>query len=370
MDVIELTKKLISMESITGNEQKIAEFIASQLDLNDVKMQPVSGFGPNVIAMHIEDFDKPTVLLNCHMDTVEVMQGWEHDPLKPRMDGNKLFGLGACDMKAGCAIAIDVFNTMVKKKKNIIFTAVADEEGNSKGSFVLLKKLLNEELKDNIAESLCLIPEDTQEIVKLGARGRYVIEIMINGCSAHGATPECGTNAVTESARILSGLDGLPLTTHPVMGTGSLCVLKIQGGGDSLSVPDRCAIRVDRHTVPGETKGGILKDFNELIKNLNIPCECDISLMKRETPFLEPYIVDTENPWAKRFLSAFLEFYEKEPEIGYGRSVGDFNAFGKVMPTIVFGPMGANFHSPNEFVYVDSIRRTRDFYLRFIEGLE
>jgi succinyl-diaminopimelate desuccinylase len=91
--------------------------------------------------------------------------------------------------------------------------------------------------------------------------------------------------------------------------------------------------------------------------------------MKRETPFLEPYLLQVDNPWASRFLSTYKEFYKKEPNIGYGRSVGDFNAFGKHMPTIVFGPAGENAHAPNECVFIDSIKRCRDFYLRFIDGL-
>jgi acetylornithine deacetylase/succinyl-diaminopimelate desuccinylase-like protein len=85
LDVIELTKKLIEIESITGNEDEIGQFIASQLDFPDVAMQEVKGFGPNVIAKHITKSEKPVIILNCHMDTVEIMQGWESDPFIPLM---------------------------------------------------------------------------------------------------------------------------------------------------------------------------------------------------------------------------------------------------------------------------------------------
>lgn len=369
MDLIDLTKKLISIESTTGNEDEIANFIASQLDFAHIKMQDVDGFGPNVIARQITDSNEPIIILNCHMDTIEIVQGWESDPFNPRIDGNKMFGLGACDMKAGIAIAMDVFKKVVGEGKNIIFTAVSDEEGNSKGSHVLLQKFLKKELKENINKSLCLIPEDTNEQIKLGARGRYVIEITVTGRSAHGATPECGTNAIEEAAIIVNGLKELPLNSHPKLGNGSICVLKINGGGDSLSVPDRCKIRVDRHTVFGEDKKQVMNDFEELLKKLNLKCSYEISWMKRETPFLEPYILDAHNPWAKKFLSSFKEFYQKEPEVAYGKSVGDFNAFGKLMPTVIFGPKGENVHGPNECVYLDSIKRCKDFYLKFLNEL-
>ncbi len=253
--------------------------------------------------------------------------------------------------------------------KNIIFTAVSDEEGNSKGSYVLLKKMKKEELIDNGSNLLCLIPEDTDENVKLGARGRYVVDIDVIGCSAHGATPECGTNAIVKGAEIVHALNDLPLTEHPIMGRGSFCVLKIEGGGDSLSVPDKCTIRVDRHTVPGEDKKKVMEDFDNLLKNLDLKCEYKLSFMKRETPFLEPYILDSENPLAKKFLLVYRDSYVKDPEISYGKSVGDFNAFGNLMPTIIFGPSGENIHGPNECVFMDSIVRCRDLYLKFISGI-
>ena len=140
MDLIELTKKLIEIESISSNEEKIAQFIASQLDFADITMQKVEGFGPNVIAKHITNPKRPVIILNCHMDTVEVMQGWESDPFTPKIEGNRLYGLGACDMKAGCAIAMEVFKRVKEMDKNIVFTAVSDEEGNSKGSMFCLKR--------------------------------------------------------------------------------------------------------------------------------------------------------------------------------------------------------------------------------------
>ncbi len=368
MDVIELTKRLISIKSITGNERDIAEFIASQLKFAAVEMQEVEGFGPNLIARHVVDPEEPIIILNCHMDTVEVMQGWESDPFTPRVVGNRIIGLGACDMKAGIAIAMDVFKRAAKEGSNIIFTAVSDEEGNSKGAHMLIENILKKERKGNIDNCLGLIPEDTNERVVLGARGRYVIEITVTGRSAHGATPECGLNAIEDAAKIVKALGKLPLNSHPKLGKGSICVLKIDGGGDSLSVPDRCTIRVDRHTVIGEIEKQVMDDFEEMLRNLDLKGICSLDLMKRDTPFLEPYIVDVNSPWAGKFISSYRDFFRKEAELIYGKSVGDFNAFGKLMPTIVFGPKGENAHAPNECVYMDSITRCRDFYLDFLSG--
>ncbi|UCE74722.1 MAG: M20/M25/M40 family metallo-hydrolase [Methanomassiliicoccales archaeon] len=369
MDVIELTKKLVSIESITGNEHEIAEFIASQLNFAEVELQTVGGFGPNVIAETITNPEKPVIILNCHMDTVDIMQGWDSEPLVPGIEGNRMFGLGACDMKAGIAIAMDVFKQADKNGKNLIFTAVSDEEGNSKGAHLLLSKIAEKEGKETLEKGLCLIPEDTQEKIKLGARGRYVVKITVKGLSAHGATPESGTNAIDDAAKIVTALKNLPLKEHPKLQKGSICTLKINGGGDFLSVPERCEITVDRHTVLGEDKIQVAKDFDQLLRNLNLESQYEVSLLERETPFLEPYILDTENLWAQKFQNAYKAFYNIDAEIEYGKSVGDFNAFGGLMPTIVFGPKGENAHGPNECVLVDSIIRCRDFFLEFLNRI-
>jgi acetylornithine deacetylase/succinyl-diaminopimelate desuccinylase-like protein len=131
-------------------------------------------------------------------------------------------------------------------------------------------------------------------------------------------------------------------------------------------VPDRCKIRLDRHTVVGEEKEEIRNDIKKIIATLDLKGICSLDWMERKTPFLEPYIIDVDSPWAKRFLSCYKEFFGKEADISYGKSVGDFNAFGKIMPTIVFGPNGENAHAPNECVYLDSVIRCRDFYRDFL----
>lgn len=370
MDVVELAKQLVSINSITGSEQEIAEFIASEFDRYDVTMQKVEGFGSNVIASNIPNPEKPVVIINCHMDTVEIMHGWETDPFNPMVQGNRLFGLGACDMKAGCAIAMDAFIKGAEMGKNLVFCAVSDEEGNSRGSHVFIEEYLKGKEGSQHHQGLCLIPEDTEESIKLGARGRYVVDIEVSGCSAHGATPECGVNAIEEAARITGELGRLPRRSHPLLGSGSVCILKIQGGGDSLSVPDRCTLRIDRHTVIGEDQQQIMGDFQALLQGLDLKCSYSLSWMERGTPFLEPYLLEKNNIWARSFLSSYRECYNREPPLSYGKSVGDFNAFGQIMPTIVFGPSGENIHGPNECVYIDSIKRCRDLYVTFISDIK
>jgi acetylornithine deacetylase/succinyl-diaminopimelate desuccinylase-like protein len=125
---------------------------------------------------------------------------------------------------------------------------------------------------------------------------------------------------------------------------------------------------VDRHVVPGETKELVMDDFIKTLKPLDIMSELQFSWMKRPTPFLEPYITK-KNEFVKAFIFAHKETLDLEQNIVYGESVGDFNLFGKVMPTVVCGPSGQDWHSPNEFVFIDSVVRVRNLYLDYMKSV-
>ncbi len=361
INVIQLTKKLISISSVFGNEHEIADFITSYLDFSDVQFQRVKNSGPNVIAKNVVNGGK-TILLNAHMDTVPIMKGWSQPPFKAEIRNKKLYGLGAADMKAGLAIILNVFKKL-KDDVNLILVATSDEEGNSNGAYTFLRTFK----EDNTA--LCLIPEPTNEKIRLGCRGRFVVDIAIIGKSAHASRPTLGANAIVDCAKVIDALKKVKIRSHKKLGCGSICPLKIEGGGDSLSIPQYCRVRVDRHIVLGETKSMIINDFNNALTDLDVKSEIRVSLMKRETPFLKPYLTDMKNEMVKRFCTEYKKFYGKI-KIVYGKSVGDYNLFAEKMPTIVFGPNGENTHASDEFVYTNSILRCRDLYLKFLRNLK
>jgi acetylornithine deacetylase/succinyl-diaminopimelate desuccinylase-like protein len=352
--VVSLAKKLVRIASPFGEEKKIAEFIADYLA--DADLQGVKGFGPNVIARKIVDDDYPTVLLNGHMDTVNVWKGG----LTPKKKGNRIYGLGTADMKAGLAIIMDLYKKSRFKHLNLIFTATVDEEGDSFGAYTLLKDR-------NLKADLCLIPEPSDGRLMLGTRGRYVLEVEFKTRGGHGARPEKFSNAIEDAAEFTRRLKELKLKSHPVLGKGSVCALKIEGGGDTLSVPSSCTVRVDRHVVPGETKSSVMSDMKSLIKRYGLGRNVDIRWMKRSTPFLNPYLTK-RTPIINLLISEHRRFFKAG--MGYGRSVGDYNLFAKRMPTIVFGPRGANWHTEQEYVEVDSIKRCYNFYKRFLDKLD
>ncbi len=358
MDIIDLTKQLISIPSQIGQTSEIENYIASYLEKvpgAEVELQPVPGHGNNVIARVIHHESLPTILINGHLDTVEICEGWTKEPFEPVIDGDRLYGLGSADMQSGVAVGMKAFDMLAALKNiNVIFAGTVDEEGDSTGAFVLLDS--------GIKADLCLIPEPSSGTLMMGCRGRVVFQIDCRGASAHGAKPEDGVNAITEASRFIGKLENLPLLEHEILSPGSFCVLEFQGGTQTLSVPDYARIKLDRHYVIGETKEQMLADLEKVVLDINSPASFDIQFWQRKTPFLEPYLVENKG-LAKEFSDIV------GGNVTYGKSVGDYNAFAKHMPVVVYGPHGENWHGADEWVSISSIHESLAGYERFARYL-
>ncbi len=355
MSLIELTKELVSIASHSGETAEIEDYLAEYIGkTTDPEFIEVPGIGRCVLGRAINDPDLPTILLNGHLDTVAVCEGWKHDPFAAEIEDGTMYGLGCADMKGGVAVGLAVFREAAKSA-NVIYCGTIDEEGDSAGAFAVLDK--------GIEADLCLTQEPSNLDVMLGCRGRYVIDVEVTGRSAHGATPELGVNAVTEAAKLVARLEELPILSHEILGSGSLCVLDMRGGTETLSVPEKCNVKLDRHVVPEDTSEAVISDIRQLAGSLNSPAIFEVGLNKeRPTPFLKPYLTSS-TPLVERFLE--IAGAKKV----YGRSVGDYNAFAKAMPTVVYGPTGNNWHSADEWLDVASLDECFDVHMRFFETL-
>ncbi len=354
-----LTKRLIRIPSVLGDESEIGEFISSQLG-EEAFFQKVPGFPPNVVAERIHGKDLPTIILNGHMDTIRPLAGWVGDPFKPRIKGNILRGLGASDMKGGLAVLMNVFKKVRNNRINLIFVGTVDEEGVCTGAYEFVKKYKGD---------LCIVGEPSGEKLVLGARGRYVLDITVKGKAAHAAKPDLGTNPIEDMAEVIKALSKVRTRKHRPIGAGSIAPLEIQSGEGSLTVPEVCRMQVDRHTVPGETQRMIRKDFSSVLDRLRIESKVNVSFAERSTPFLEPYLTDRRNKYVRQFIHLFTTHYRREPDIAFAKSVGDYNVFGSRMSTMVFGPLGKGSHSTEERLDVRSLYRCESFLTGFLESL-
>ncbi|WP_435077849.1 M20 family metallopeptidase [Halococcus sp. AFM35] len=373
-ETISLLQELVRIESPYFEEAEITEFVHDWLDERGldpeyhlVSESDITGFeGNNVLArLSGTNSEAPTLLLNAHMDTVELVEAWEEDPLSGRIEDGRLYGQGACDMKGGLAAIMVAFEALAEADLagDVLFSAVVDEEGPyGLGA----NQLIRDEITDDCDGVIVTEPgpilaqEDIENpALLLGARGRFLYDITVTGKAAHGSQPEKGTNAVVDAGRLAGALADIEVGTHERLGDGSVCPLKIDGGGETLSVPESCRLLVDRHVVIGEDEDRVRADAERVVDDLGLDSAVDIGFRDAPAPDVRygPYVTDPDDPLVDALTRGVERVTGDVSDVGHFASVGDFNYFGHRagLPTVIIGPDGENIHGAGEFVYTGEV---------------
>jgi acetylornithine deacetylase/succinyl-diaminopimelate desuccinylase family protein len=361
---------MVSIPSVVGEEKELAEYLASELEALGLRtrFQVVEEGRLNVIAHWSSGRPGPILLLNGHLDTVPVCEGWTRDPFRPIVEEGRLYGLGALDMKGGLACLLTALKALVEAEPSvmgsIIYTAVVGEEAYSKGAKALLKTEAGRADAVIIGESYSGYGG---RAIPLGITGKMLYNIVVRGRAVHAFRPEKGINTIEEAAKILSNLDRLELREHPRFGRGNLCTLKIEGGYKvySVVVPDRCRIEINRLLVPGETAISAIEDMRRLVDSLSLKAEVEV---ETKPPRYEPFEMSPDEPILKAFKKAFREVHRREPEFQYSKSVTDANVFtgeGRI-PSLHYGPGGGGAHQADEYLILSTLKPTVEVYLRTI----
>lgn len=384
-ETVSLLRELVRIPSPYFEEAEISEFVYEWLDerglgpeYHRVSEPDITGYeGDNVIArLEGSDPDAPTLLLNAHVDTVVLVEDWEEDPTSGRVEDGKLYGQGACDMKGGLAAVMKAFEALAESdaelRGDVLLTAVVDEEGPyGLGT----DRLIRDGYTDDCDMAIVTEPgpvlarEDVENpALLLGARGRFLYDVEVRGKAAHGSQPHTGVNAVVDAGKVAAGLDEMETGSHPKLGDGSVCPLEIEGGSQTLSVPERARLMVDRHVVVGESEEDVLADAERVVSELDVESEVDVGF--REAPDDDirygPYVTDEDHPLVESLAGATRSVTGADPAYGYFASVGDFNYLGDRagLPTVIFGPDGENVHGAGEFVYLDDVVEVADVVAR------
>jgi succinyl-diaminopimelate desuccinylase len=383
-EVIAYCKKLVSIPSIFGSEQRISAEIARDLEGFglDVTTVSVPECGPSVVGIASSSFEKtepPKLVFNGHMDTVQVCEGWTRDPFTPSLEEGKIYGLGSVDMKGGLAAMIMAAKSLTSSGlslRNFAVHAVTDEECWSRGTTTLIDKGFYK------GASECIVCEPSNlERLRNSRRAQCLINIIVTGKSTHGAQPENGVNAITEAAKVITAISKISEDMHPRIVDfklnllkSSTCVLKIEGGSDALSVPDRCVIRVDRHVLPGSTLAdGFMSIKSYLEKNLDKETlgRVKIEFVSRPAPPYEAFETDSESRLVKTIL-AVAPSLGYDPKLNAGLSVADdcLIATRCHIPVVSYGPGGdittnasGRAHESDEYVYARQVLDAARIYV-------
>lgn len=355
-----LTAELVAMRSYPGEEGPVQRQVAAWLEANGLpaELQATEGDRPNVIA-RVENGEGPTLLLNGHTDTVLAVAGWSSDPWTPRREGDRLYGLGACDMKSGVAAAMLAIRALDRHRDRwrgtLIFSSVVDEEAYSVGAHALIDS--------GITADYCVVTESCWEAPTLGSVGKTLLRIDVTGKAAHATWPWLGVNAASEAARLVARFAELPIKEHPRM-RGSYCVLGFSSGNEQyvMTVPEQARVILNRMIVGGESKESVLADVQALAASLDSPAQFSFSV---DPPYYPPWETDPAHPLARALARAYEVEAGQEPAWGYF-GFGDMNLFAEEagIPTVMIGPHGANYHQADEWVDVPSIAATSRLLVR------
>lgn len=359
----DLLAELVRRPSPSGHEQPVQQFIAEWLAGRglDVTTEAVPDGLVNVVATVTGSGPGPTLLFCGHADTVSPAQGWETDPHTPVRTGDRLYGVGAMDMKAGLATAMLTMAALAELRDEwrgkVMFASVADEEAYSRGA----KALVAGGLKADAA----ILCEPHFDRATLGGVGKVLVEVEVTGRSAHGSYPERGINAVVEASRLVAALSTLDFPVHPEVGRGSQCVLGIWGGPEAyaIQVPDSCRFSINWHIVPGETADTVKAQLDGLIASLQSPASFTVTI---KDPYYPPYAVPQTDPFVAQFAAAHRHVLGRDPVFAYSRAVSDGNYLvaDAGIPTVTFGPGGENMHAANEWANVAEMPQAMAVYLQ------
>jgi len=353
-DLTALLSDLVAIDSVNpslveggAGEAEIAAYVARwarEAGLEAQVLEETPG-RPSVIVTARGSGGGRTLLLCGHLDTVNV-EGMA-DPHTPRVDGDRLYGRGSYDMKAGVAAALIAAREAARSglAGDVVVAAVADEEHASLG--------VQEALRTVRADA-AIVTEPTELELVVAHKGFVWSEVEVTGRSAHGSRPHLGVDAIVKMGPVLTELGALDAALgereHPLLGRGSVHASVIEGGVELSSYPARCVLGLERRTLPGETAADVEAELAALLDRCR---RADPALAAEQRTLLvrEPFEVDRDAELVGLVRAAAAEVLPQEPRIGgasYWADAAFIAAAG--IPTVMFGPGGEGAHAIEEWV--------------------
>lgn len=384
-EVTELLAQLVRIPSPYFEEEQVMSFAKNWLaakglpaEFHSYREEKITGaHGTNVMGCLDSGVPGPTIYLNGHLDTVKLCQGWTVPPYDAVVQGDLMYGVGALDMKSGCAalmMSLAAFAGNVKHfQGKIRYHLVSDEEGpfGLGTTFLIHDQKVGKADFAIVAEPSAGFVGKPFPVICPGARGGYQYTVRIHGKSAHAANPEMGVNAVSDAAKVIEELEQIPMKLDDKLGPACNCVIGMSGGGAACSVPDLAEIQVFRHTVLGEGIQTVKKEVAEAAERAGISGSWEF--LMREAPVegfdggFSPYTTEEDSLYMQELIGSVNRVCNTPPVIAYFKSMGDFNLVAATgIPTVLFGAEGKNYHSADECVSLKSVHLMAEVIYDFL----
>jgi acetylornithine deacetylase len=346
---VDLLAELVAIDSVNpalvaggAGEARIAAFVAGWLEHEGLEVEVVDDppGRPSVVGIARGSGGGRSLLLCAHTDTVGVA-GMEA-PFEPRVRDGRLYGRGGYDMKGGLAAIMAAGAAAAGRglAGDVLVAAVADEEHSSLGCQAVAARF---------GADAAIVTEPTGLEVCVAHKGFVWLEVETRGRAAHGSRPDLGVDAIAAMGPVLERLSALDARlgerTHPLLGRPSVHASLIEGGQEWSSYPERCLLRIERRTLPGETGAGVEAEGRELIAGLDAAVRCEL--------VREPFEVDSSAP----IVEAVKRAAGVEEVVGQTPWMDAAILAAAGIPTVVFGPSGEGAHAVEEWVELASVER-------------
>lgn len=342
-DAIRLLSQLIATPSTSRNEKDAADIMEKALHNY--------GFTPHreannvwVIDPHFDE-QKPTLLLNAHIDTVKPVDSWRRDPFAPTIEGDTLYGLGSNDCGGGLCSLLQTFRMLTEKTQNynLIYLASAEEEVSG---------------KDGISRALPLLPKIDLAIVgeptgmqpAVAEKGLMVLDVIAHGKSGHAARNE-GVNAIYEALDDMRWIRDYKFEkVSPFLGSTKMTLTVVNAGTQHNVIPDTCTMLVDIRT----------NEFYDNEELYHFICQHLKSEVKAHSFRLKSSRIDPEHPLIKKCVAMGMKPFGS-PTLS-DQALMHF-------PSFKLGPgESSRSHSADEFIKISEIADAIAKYKELLDG--
>ena len=345
-DAVELLKSLIATPSVSRNETDAANMLAGWLDRWNL---PYGREGNNLwVGCQDWNNDRPTLMLNAHIDTVKPVSSWTRNPYEPTMDGDKLYGLGANDCGGGLVSLLQVYRIMLHRPRNynILWVASAEEEVSGSNGFCrVLPRLPKVEV--------AIVGEPTGMQPAIAEKGLMVIDGYADGVSGHAARDE-GVNAIYEALDDLVWLrDYRFRKDSPLLGPTKMTVTVVEAGTQHNVIPDTLHFIIDVRANEYYQNEYLFEFLRKKMKKCRLEAR-SFRLHSSSIPETHPIIQRCKDMGMTPFGSPTLSDQALMPFPSFKLGPGD----------------SARSHSADEFIRISEIEQAIDTYVRLLSDFQ